>query len=123
VLVIPAKTEAHRKTVQSEIQYIAQFLLETLGSKLVAFIAGVGESKTVQRWASGERNPKPDAEERLRATFQVFQLLQQQESAFTIRAWFIGLNPQLDDIAPARALRDGHLRDVLVAAESYNAGG
>ena len=54
---------------------------------------------------------------------QVFQLLQAEESPHTVRAWFVGLNPQLDDVAPAEAIRAGQLRDVLVAARAYVSGG
>jgi hypothetical protein len=53
----------------------------------------------------------------------VFQLLQEEESAHTIRAWFIGMNPQLNDKAPAMAIREGKTRDALVAAKSFVAGG
>lgn len=115
--------EAHRKTVEAEIQGIARFLEEALGRHLVAFICGVNDPKAVGRWAKGEREPRREAEDRLRAAYQIFQLLQEEESPHTVRAWFIGLNPQLDDESPARALSEGRLRDVLVAARSYIAGG
>jgi len=105
-----------------ELPDIVQFLQETLGQKLVAHIADV-DPKTVGRWASGDSSPRPPAEQRLRLAFQVFHLLQEEESPHTIRAWFIGLNPQLDDVAPATAIRDGHLRDALIAARAYIAGG
>lgn len=71
----------------------------------------------------GEREPRSDAEQRLRVAYQVFHLLQSRESQHTVRAWFVGLNPQLDDEAPADAIRAGRLRDVWVAAKSYLAGG
>ncbi len=41
----------------------------------------------------------------------------------TVRAWFLGLNPQLDDHSPAQSIRDGDFRDVLVAARAFLAGG
>ena len=113
---------AHRKAVQSEIAAIAAFLEETLGRALVAHMTGVTDSKTVGRWASGQQ-PRPEAEERLRSIYHVFQLLQEHESPHTIRAWFVGLNPQLKDVSPASALHDGKLRDVLVAAKAFIAGG
>lgn len=115
--------EAYRRTVETEIESIARFLEEALGRNLVAYICGVSDSKAVGRWAKGERSPRRDAEERLRAAYQIFQLLQEEESPHTVRAWFIGLNPQLDDESPAAVLREGRLRDVVVAARSYIAGG
>jgi hypothetical protein len=40
-----------------------------------------------------------------------------------VRAWFLGLNPQLDDQSPAQSIRIGEFRDVLVAAKAFLAGG
>jgi len=40
-----------------------------------------------------------------------------------VRSWFIGMNPQLDDRAPAEVLREDDLREVLAAAQAYLAGG
>ncbi|HET6909167.1 MAG TPA: hypothetical protein VFH54_07505 [Mycobacteriales bacterium] len=117
-----AAQAAHARAMKFELPDIVQFLQETLGQKLVAHIADV-DPKTVGRWASGDSSPRPPAEQRLRLAFQVFHLLQEEESPHTIRAWFIGLNPQLDDVAPATAIRDGHLRDALIAARAYIAGG
>ena len=46
-----------------------------------------------------------------------------EESPHTVRAWFLGLNPQLDDESPAQSIREGDFRDVLVAAKAFLAGG
>jgi hypothetical protein len=62
-------------------------------------------------------------EAKLRGAFQVFQLLLTEESPHTVRAWFVGLNPQLDDESPATAISEGRIRDVLVAAKAFLAGG
>lgn len=40
-----------------------------------------------------------------------------------IRAWFMGMNPQLGDESPIEALREGRVRDVMAAARAFvNAG-
>lgn len=117
-----AEAAAHQRAMKFGIRDIVQFLQETLGQKLVAFMTDV-EPKTVGRWAAGSSEPRHEAQERLRLAFQVFHLLQQEESPYTIRAWFIGLNPQLDDVSPAQAIQTGQLRDVLIAAKAYIAGG
>lgn len=39
------------------------------------------------------------------------------------RAWFIGLNPQLDDVSPAEAIHDGRLKEAKAAARAFVAGG
>src|SRR3954468_10128476 len=99
--------EAHRTTVESTMADIVSFLQEVLGQKLVAYIAGVSDPKAVARWANGTRTPRGASEERLRGAYQVFQMLNTEESSHTIRAWFIGLNPQLNDESPSSALREG----------------
>lgn len=114
--------QAHKHAVTFEVADIARFLQENLGQRLVAFLADVADPKTVGKWVAGQR-PRHEAEERLRAAFQVFHLLQNDESPHTVRAWFIGMNPQLDDVSPAQAIREGRLRDALVAAKAYVAGG
>jgi hypothetical protein len=89
-----------------------------------AFMVGVEDPKTVGRWASERRLPKDlEVERRLRDAHQIFRLLLTKESPYTVRAWFVGLNPQLDDESPAAAIRDGRTRDVLVAAKAFLAGG
>ena len=88
----------------------------------MAHIAGGVERKTVLRWADGTK-PRGESEARLRVAFQAMQLLLSRDSEHTVRAWFIGLNPQLDDVSPAQALHDGKLREVLVAAKSFTLGG
>lgn len=116
-------TQAHQRAVEFKIADIARFLQENLGQKLVAYLAKVSDEKTVGKWASGQQAPRNEAEERLRAAFQIFHLLQSEESPHTVRAWFVGMNPQLDDLSPAEAIREGRRRDALVAAKSYVAGG
>jgi hypothetical protein len=116
-------TEVHRTTIEATTASIAGFLQEVLGQRLVAHMAGVSDSKTVGRWAKGERQPRGEAEHRLREAYTIFQLLQTMESPHTVRAWFVGLNPQLDDESPAQAISEGRTRDALVAAKSFLAGG
>jgi len=118
----PAR-EAHAKTVQESAADIARFLVEVLGSRLTASLAGVRDPHEPGHWASGTHHPRPQAEQRLRAAYQVFRLLQSVESPHVVRAWFIGMNPQLDDESPVEALAAGRLRDVMAAARAFVAGG
>ena len=41
------------------------------------------------------------------------------EGARTIKAWFIGMNPELDDVSAAEVLRSGRVQDVLGAARAF----
>jgi hypothetical protein len=119
-----ASSEIHRTKVESSVADVAAFLQDALGQKLVAHMVGVEDPKTVGRWASEKRLPQdPVVEQKLRAAYQVFRLLATQESPHTVRAWFVGLNPELDDESPAVAIHEGRMRDVLVAARAFLAGG
>lgn len=99
-----------------------------LGAKLVAYIAGVKETRAVQEWANGIREPKyPDLPERLRMALRLARLISDHDSPEVAQAWFQGLNPQLDDTAPAQLVREGDLsevgREVLAAARAFVVGG
>lgn len=114
---------AHRASVTMSIGDVTTFLQDAFGQKLVAYMARVNDHKAVSQWAKGTRAPHPAAEERLRCAYQVFQLLQAQESPHTVRAWFVGLNPQLGDESPATTIREGSFKDALVAARAFLTGG
>ncbi len=118
-----AATAAHERSVSFEIKDVARYLQETLGQKLVAYMAGVNDPKRVGLWAQGAQSPRDEPERRLRAAFQIFHLLLTEDTPHVVRAWFIGMNPQLDDDSPAEAIRDGRLKDTLAAAKAFIAGG
>src|SRR5205807_1114321 len=83
---------AYRRATQARIAEIASYLQELLGQRLTALIAGVHDPKAVGKWARGERQPQQGAEVRLRAAFQIAELLIQAEAPQTVRAWFLGMN-------------------------------
>ncbi len=115
--------DAHRASVALTIADVAGFLQETLGQKLTAYIADTEDAKAVGAWARADRTPRPPAQDRLREAYRVFHLLQEQESPYTVRAWFVGLNPQLHDESPATILRAGNFKEALVAARAFLSGG
>ena len=41
------------------------------------------------------------------------------DAADTVRAWFIGMNPQLDDEAPLNEIAAGNTKAVIGAARSF----
>ena len=114
--------EAHRQSTEATLQDVVRFLDETLGRALTAHIAAV-DPRTVARWIGGDAVRSADTERRLRLAYNIFVLLQKKDSPHTVRAWFIGLNPQLDDMSPAEALHQGKERKVLTAAKSFALGG
>lgn len=120
-----AASQAYRQAHKAPISEVAHLLQEVLSRRLTAYIVGVKEGKTVSRWASGEVTEIRDheTERRLRTAYQIALLLLTSDSPQTVRAWFIGLNPQLGDSSPADAIRDGQLKDALAAARAFVAGG
>lgn len=115
---------AHRQAVHASSSEIAGCLTELLSRRLVAYIEGVKDTSTVTRWASGEvERVRDENERRLRAAYEIAQLLVWFDSPKVVRAWFIGMNPRLDDLSPAEALHEGRLREAMAAAREFVAGG
>jgi hypothetical protein len=115
---------AHRQSVQASVAEVVGYLRELLSRRLVAYIAGVKDAKTVTRWASGEiENVRDENEKRLRTAYEIAQLLVRFDSPRVVKAWFIGLNPQLGDTSPAEAIHDGDLKEAMSAARAFVAGG
>jgi hypothetical protein len=78
--------------------------------------------KTIARWVNGEL-PRESEEQRLRDLTQILELMLLEEEPSVVRAWFMGMNPQLDDESPAEVFAAGRARDVIAAARAFlNAG-
>lgn len=119
----PRTTDAaHRGALRLEPWEIASQMRDLLGAKLLAFAVNV-DPRTVNRWAAGSDRPRDSHEARLRAAYQAYLLMKPVEADPTIRAWFMGMNPQLDDRSPAEALADDQFREVMSAARAFVAGG
>ncbi|THJ68478.1 hypothetical protein E8P82_00740 [Arthrobacter echini] len=102
-------------------------LNDNLGPALTQLIAGK-DRQTTSRWMSGKQLPKSlEPERRIRAAYQIFMFLthdpQAPQSAHTVRAWFMGMNGQLDDMSPAEAIAANRTREAMAAARAYRAGG
>lgn len=115
---VATEQAVHGLATRMEVAPLVRSLQDVLGQRLVAVIAGINDAKAVGKWARGERSPHPEAERRLRDAFHIAQLLLQNESAETVRAWFVGMNPHLGDQAPALALAE-HPQEVLRAARAF----
>jgi len=116
--------QAHRQAIRAPIEDVASFLQDLLGRRLVAYIAGVQDTKTVARWAHAEVGEvRSKSVKRLRTAYEIAQLLTQFDSPRIVQSWFIGLNPQLGDTSPAEAIHDGRLKEAMYAARAFVAGG
>ena len=118
---------AHRRAVQASFSEIVTELAQILGKKLTAYIAGVKDTRVIDRWMQGGIEPYRDAESRLRLAYQMGKTLSEHDSPRIVQAWFTGLNPELQDRAPARLLKDGDVEKVgpelLNAMRAFLAGG
>ena len=115
-----ARSAAHREAVRVGQMDLVEALISKLGAKVVAFMAN-RDTSTISRWKSGV-TAEETALQPLRIAFQVVKLLESVEADATIRAWFLGSNPQLDDLSPAEALRERLNRETLAAARAFVAG-
>jgi hypothetical protein len=124
----PADLACHSKAIRLPFPALAGGLRELLGAKLVAYVGSVRETRAVREWAEGQRGPSSVAvERRLRLAYEVALCIADVDGPEIAQAWFQGLNPLLNDVSPARLLREGKLDDVgplVIAAErQFLAGG
>ena len=110
-----------RQPARVPVPEVACFLQDVLGQRLAAEAVGVRDPKAVGAWARGARLPHPQTAIHLRHAYEVVQLLLEQEGAETVRAWFAGMNPELDDRSPASQMA-AQPAAVVGAARAFLAG-
>lgn len=114
---------AHQDAITLPIDSVVRDLRDRLGATLVAYIADVAETRAVRQWATGERRPGRVVTTRLRLTHQVSSIVKEGHSDLVVQSWMQGLNPDLDDVAPARVLRAGDVDEsgvrLLAAARHF----
>lgn len=94
------------ESIRHTVPKIIDALRLVLGSKLVAYIAGVSEARAVREWVEAARRPTPVAEDRLRLAHRIVTLLSQVEGKAIVPAWFKGKNPELGKRSPALVLHE-----------------
>ena len=121
-MAMQADVESHTAAMRASVPTIVGELDRVLGQRLTAAIAGVSDAKAVAKWSRGERAPRRMPSSASETPTHITCLLLQAEAPSTIRAWFSGMNPELDDRAPALVLGDDAPR-VLQAARTFLAHG
>jgi hypothetical protein len=121
-MVAVTQIQAHQRAIRANVAEVAAALQELFGQKVTATIAGVHDSRAIGKWSRGERTPHPEAERRLRETLRIAEFLLQEEPPEIVRAWFVGLNPLLDDRSPALVVAEEPI-EVMRAARSFLATG
>lgn len=120
----PYAGDPYRASLQSSIGEIASMLQNLLSRRITAYAVGVNDAKTISRWANeevaGVRNE--EVERKLRTAYQVALMLLAVDAPTTVKAWFMGMNPDLDDVSPIEAIRAGEDREVINAARAFIAG-
>ncbi|MGH2386946.1 MAG: XRE family transcriptional regulator [Chloroflexota bacterium] len=116
--------QVHEQALHTSAREAARIVLDVLGGALAAYVLGVKDRKTVQRWAAGSIIAiRPEHEATLRGVHEIIVLLSRFEGPETVRAWFLGMAPELNDTAPARAVHDGRLPQAMNAARAFIAHG
>ena len=87
------------------IRTIAADLQETLGQRITAAIAGLGDTRQIGRYTrEGGPVPHAAADHRLREGYKIVRMLVDTYDDKTARAWLFGTNTRLDDQAPIEVL-------------------
>jgi len=116
--------EAHAQAMRVPPHEAADALYRLLTGKIAAYMVGVKDVRTLTRWVSGEVSEiRVEHEIRLRAAYEIATLLLRFDAPETVRAWFIGMNPELDDVAPIEVIRQDRPQDALGAARAFIANG
>ena len=118
-----AVSEVHSQVMRTPPVKMAQSLRDALSTQLLAYITGQSE-RTVQRWARGDvTDIRQESKRRLVTAYEILQLIDRFEAPGVVQTWFIGNEPQLDFIMPAKALREDQLEEALAAARHFVAVG
>lgn len=112
----------HRHASTASPSELAADVQRVLGTPLATVTLGMRDPKAIAAWANGTRSPRPAQDAALRSLAQIVSLLQTSDAPDVIRAWFSGMNPELDDQAPALVFRTDPVA-VMRAAETFIAAG
>jgi hypothetical protein len=77
---------------------VANRLQEVLGQRLTAYCVGLKDPKSIGRYSQDEEQPSEETSAKLvRLLSEVVEPVLRVESPETLRAWFMGMNPDLGD--------------------------
>lgn len=94
------------------------YLSRVLGEVVTAAIAGVDDARLVEAWSHGLPIEEEHARRSMRAAYRVAKLLGASLSEPSVQAWFMGMNPHLDDRSPVEVLREDP-DQVVQAADDF----
>lgn len=101
---------------------VVRELSKHLGRQLLAITVDAAPAQ-VDDWVSGDVEPSPVHERRLREADEAWQLVMSVESIQTTRAWWMGMKEQLGDLSPAEAIAADQAAAVMSIARDFVEGG
>lgn len=120
---VPVVAEkAYQASIDNTTAEIAAELQNALGQKMMSFMLDV-QPRTFGEWATGKASPRGKNNDALRHIAHIYNVLADVDDKHTIRLWFVGMNPMLDDDAPVEIIRDGQFKAALAAARSFRTTG
>jgi hypothetical protein len=112
-----------KRSRTGKIQEAVQYLRTQLGAGTTAYLSGEDDAQIVDLWIEGRVQPDKLRWKRLLSAYAATRCLVDAYDDHTARSWFLGMNPTLDDQAPARVLRNSRgsrvLDDVVLAAREF----
>lgn len=103
---------AHDEAMSLPVAEVVRRLVGYLGATSVAAIGGVNETRAVKQWMRGDGRA-PQRPHVLRFALQLASMIAAADGQMeTVRAWFQGSNPHLEDEVPMLILRNRSLSDV-----------
>lgn len=110
---------AYQRAIRLDVREVARRLNAALGGTLVSALAGSKDAKASHKWAKeGGPEPRPEAVKRLTFAYEQWQKVAEAEGEHVARVWFIGANPWLEYETPINAIREGHFKQVGIAAQA-----
>src|SRR2546428_6123241 len=91
---------AHIRAVRSSFPEVVAALREVLGLKLCAYLGSVKETRAVNEWAEGIREPSDAIQRRLRLALSIAGAIAGGGGAGGARALFPGVDPPPRDPPP-----------------------
>ncbi len=104
--------ERAEKAGLAKVPDLVQSLVDLLGGKPVAALAGVKQTRAVGTWIRAEAVPHLEAEQRLRLAAKAAAILSERFEPSVVRAWFFGANHRLDDEMPLAMIATQPTADV-----------
>ncbi len=118
--------DAYQQATSSAFPQVVEKLVSIIGRRLTAYIAAVKDARALDRWIAGT-SPQDEVEVRLRLAYRIAILLAGADSPAVVKAWLLGLNPELEESVPIQLLREGDIavdgKRVLGAATAFVMGG